>query len=56
MSGLVNNIKCFNVKILFFEIMKFKLDKILNDIVVDRNVYLLYCDGLLGIVYWVNNG
>ncbi|XP_011423676.3 tripartite motif-containing protein 2 [Magallana gigas] len=55
-SGLANNIKCFNVKISLLETMKPKSDKIPNDIAVDRNAYLLYCDGSSGKVYQVKNG
>nr|XP_034305028.1 uncharacterized protein LOC117682141 [Crassostrea gigas] len=55
-SGETNDIKCFNIKGSNLQTIKTKSEKLPNDIAVDSDGNLLYCDGTDGTVNKVKNG
>ncbi|XP_065938069.1 tripartite motif-containing protein 3 [Magallana gigas] len=55
-SGMTNDIKCFNIKGSLVRTFKIKSEENPNDIAVDSDGELLYCDGTDGTVNIVKNG
>ncbi|XP_052681105.1 uncharacterized protein LOC128161754 [Crassostrea angulata] len=55
-SGLTNDIKCFNIKCSLLQAIKTKSEESPNDITVNSDGELLYCDGTDGTVNIVKNG
>ncbi|XP_052677674.1 uncharacterized protein LOC128158755 [Crassostrea angulata] len=55
-SGKTNDIKCFNIKGSLLQTIKSKSEEMPNDITVDSDGNLLYCNGTDGTVNIVKNG